>query len=377
MECVVLEPDEIRVDAPDEITHDARQSMISSLSIKNFRCFKTVDLRDLGQFNFIVGDSGSGKTALIEALFLPGNGARVPLLYRGNRGMVTPEFSAVKQAYESLFSDLFFELSTKLPIEIKLIGDHGNLRKTEISFQPLTERPLLPESELKSDPITDKIFTFRTTDADNKQSLQQVNLKGGINIGGEHKEANIGFFSSVGGGSTQTLAQMLSDIRINNVKNINEKIEETMQKLFPQISILSPELTGGVPEIYCKHVGLTKKVPLSLVSNGISKVLAMLLFIATHENGVVLIDEIENGIYFRTLPNLVSVIIQFCKQLNVQIFASTHSREFLESLSPLIEKDEKDFRLIRMEDNNDGSHTARIFKGENFAAALETGTEIR
>lgn len=374
MEYAVLEPDEIRVDALDEILHDAPRPMINSLSIKNFRCFKAVDLREFGRFNIIVGESGSGKTALMEALYLPGNGAGVPVIYRNTRGMMTPNFSPAKQAYEALFSDLFFRLSTEFPIEIKLIGSHGNLRKTEISFQPLTERPLLPESELKGDTITDKIFTFKTTDADQQQSVQQVNLVGGITIGGKHKEANIGFFTSSGLGNAQVLAQMLSDIRKNNQE---EKIEKTMCKLFPQISNLAPELTGGFAEIYCKVEGLPKKVPLTLVSNGITKALTMLLFIATHPDGVVLFDEVENGIYYKTLPQLWDVIIQFCIELNVQVFASTHSQEFLEKLKPLIGKNENDFRLIRTEGNNDGIHSAKIFKGHNFYAALETGTEIR
>lgn len=374
MNCAVLESDEIRVDAGEEIPHDAPQPMISSLSIKNFRCFKSVELRDFGRFNIILGDSGSGKTALIEAIYLPGNGAGVPVIYRGLRGMATPPFSPAKQEYEALFSDLFYGFSIQSPIEIKLIGSYGNLRKAEISFQPLTERPLLPDGELKGDIITDKIFTSRTTDADQQQSVQQVNLAGSINISGKHKEANIGFFSTAGTGQPQVLAQMLSVLRKNNLER---DIEETMCKLFPQISNISPELTGGIGEIHCKVSGLPKRIPLTLVSSGMSKVMSMLLFIATHPDGVVVIDEIENGIYYKTLSKLWGVIIQLCEAVNVQIFATTHSKEFLESLVPHIEKREQDFRLIRTEVGNDGSHTAKIFKGENFAAALETGTEIR
>lgn len=375
MKSAVFEPDEIRVDARDEIPHDARQPMISSLSIKNFRCFKSIELNDFGRFNFIVGDSGSGKTALIEALFLPGNSAGVPLVYRNNRGMIIPQFSPAKQAYEAMFSDLFYGFSTESPIEIKLGGSYANLRKSEISFKPLTERPLLPKTELKGDVIADKMFTFITSDADNQKSVQQLNLTGSINNVGKHKEANIGFFSSVGtGGSSQMLAQMLSDIRINNN---DEKVEEIMHKLFSQITNFSPELTAGIPEIYCKVEGLPKKVPLALVSNGVNKVLAMLLFIATHADGVVLFDEVENGIYYKTLPKFWEVITEFCIALNVQLFASTHSHELLESLIPFIEKDEKDFRLIRTENGRDGGHTARISKGGDFLAALETSTEVR
>jgi hypothetical protein len=331
-------------------------------------------LHDFGRFNVIVGESGSGKTALMEALFLPGNGAGVPVTYRSNRGMIAPGFSSAKSEYEALFSDLFFKLSVESPVEIKIVGSHGNLRKTEMSFEPITERPLLPDTELKGSVITDKMFTFVTTDADNQRSVQQVNLQGAITSVGKHKEANIGFFSSSGVGYSQVLAQLLSALRIHAQE---EKIEKTMRKLFPEISNISPELTGGFGEIYCKVSALPKKVPLTLVSNGINKVLGMLLFIASHKDGVVLFDEVENGIYYKTLPELWSVITQFCTELNVQIFASTHSKEFLDKLMPLVEKNEEDFRLIRTESKNGGEHTAKIFKGGNFAAALETGTEIR
>jgi len=348
--------------------------MITSLSIENFRCFKKVELNDFGRFNLIVGDSGSGKTALLEAIFLPGNGAGVSINYRTNRGMVAHSFSPEKDAYEAMFSDLFFGFSTDIPIEIKLIGSYQNLRKAKISFQPITERPLLPEGELKGDKIADKLFTVRTTDADNKESVQQVNLKGNFNIGGEHKAASIAFFTSSSSADPRVLAQMLSDIRKNTA---DEQIEKTMHSLFPQISNLSPELTGGLGEIYCKVAGIRKKVPVTLVSNGMNKVLAILLFIATHQDGVVMVDEIENGIYYKSLPKMWEAIIQFCKDFNVQLFAATHSKECLQALTPFIEKAEKEFRLVKMEENDDGSHAAKIFKGANFSAALETGTEIR
>ena len=237
----------------------------------------------------------------------------------------------------------------------------------------MPERPLIPEGELKGDRIADKLFTVRTTDADNMESVQQVNLKGQFNVGGEHKVASIAFYTSSSSVDPRVLAQMLSDIRKSSA---DDQIETTMHSLFPQVSNLSPELTGGVAEIYCNVVGIKRKVPISLVSNGMSKVLAILLFIATHRDGVVLVDEIENGIYYKALPNMWAAIIKFCQSFNVQFFASTHSKECIETLVPFIEQDDQDFRLIRTESQN-GSHTARIFKGKNFSAALETGTEIR
>jgi len=62
----------------------------------------------------------------------------------------------------------------------------------------------------------------------------------------------------------------------------------------------------------------------------------------------------------------------------VQLFISTHGIECLDALKPLLtEENLGHFRLIRMEELKPGIHTARIFKGEDFQAALETSSEFR
>jgi AAA15 family ATPase/GTPase len=44
--------------------------MIKSLSVSNFRGFKSVDLANLPKFNVLIGSSGSGKTAFLESIWL-------------------------------------------------------------------------------------------------------------------------------------------------------------------------------------------------------------------------------------------------------------------------------------------------------------------
>ncbi len=62
--------------------------MIKNLSVQNFRCFKKVELTGLGVINLIVGPNGTGKTALLEAIFIHlGSGGQVGLALRQQRGL--------------------------------------------------------------------------------------------------------------------------------------------------------------------------------------------------------------------------------------------------------------------------------------------------
>ncbi len=91
--------------------------MITSFDIRNFRCFDALKQTGFKRFNFIVGDSGTGKTALLEALFLTGgSNAEIYLRVRRFRGFGEAGIellSGTKSAYESLFRDLFFRFEHK------------------------------------------------------------------------------------------------------------------------------------------------------------------------------------------------------------------------------------------------------------------------
>ena len=44
--------------------------MYKSFRVKNFRCFKDLQINDLGRVNLIAGKNNTGKTALMEAMYL-------------------------------------------------------------------------------------------------------------------------------------------------------------------------------------------------------------------------------------------------------------------------------------------------------------------
>ena len=109
-----------------------------------------------------------------------------------------------------------------------------------------------------------------------------------------------------------------------------------------------------------------------------NKYIAIVMSILSNPGGVLLVDEIENGFYYKFLTPMLRTIIKLCDDENVQIIASTHSYEFLQALLPIIEEGEKEehFSLLRAT-REDTQCTLKYIRGTAYRAALEQGFEVR
>ncbi|MFM6844975.1 MAG: AAA family ATPase [Dolichospermum sp.] len=96
-------------------------------------------------------------------------------------------------------------------------------------------------------------------------------------------------------------------------------------------SIISIEtMTIGEGNIWVKKEG-KKRLPLSLFGDAINRIADIILRIVNNENSIILIDEIENGIHHSNQVAFWTILYRLAKELNVQIFATTHSLEMIKS----------------------------------------------
>ena len=117
-------------------------------------------------------------------------------------------------------------------------------------------------------------------------------------------------------------------------------------------------------------------MPVAMVSGGIHKLFLILLGIASQSKGVILIDEIENGIYYKGFQAFWEALHRFSIDNNAQLFVSTHSWECLKAAAEVNEKFPDDFSLVQLSQEG-GISTARNVKGEDAANAIEHGIEVR
>jgi predicted ATPase len=114
------------------------------------------------------------------------------------------------------------------------------------------------------------------------------------------------------------------------------------------------------------------------MGDGLLRVLAFASALARSPGGVVLIDEIENGLHYSVMTPLWSAIERISRQLNVQVFATTHSDEMLRAVVEAVQAAGclTDLRAYRFDRSGPTTRVAE-YSGELLLAADQASMEVR
>jgi AAA15 family ATPase/GTPase len=118
--------------------------------------------------------------------------------------------------------------------------------------------------------------------------------------------------------------------------------------------------------------------PLSLKSlgDGIYRLFHIILALVNAKDGILLIDEFENGLHWKIHPKVWDVVFRLSEKLNVQVFATTHSSDCIRGFETAW-REHLDagtfFRLDVKEDNV----KATYYNHETLKDALVADVEVR
>lgn len=295
------------------------------------------------------------------------------------RGLVAAVAATDYRMVESLAIDNFrcfqhLGLHGLKAVSVNLIGSPENTREVRVHYRP-DDTLTLPLDTGALDSTVVIPITFEWTDSIGKKSIAQPTITDkGFSMGAVGHALRAAFFNSISlyDGPAEAAAQF-SEL---SQRNQSDRVVAALSNVFPFIGNMSVEVSGGIPMLYCSTPHLSVKEPVALASAGTTKLLNIMLGIASQPKGIVLIDEIENGFYFNTMPKVWETILAFCSEFDVQVFASTHSMECLRSVLGQLKGNEGSFCLLRTE-KLDGVNEIKQFDGTHFEAALEEGFEIR
>ena len=77
------------------------------------------------------------------------------------------------------------------------------------------------------------------------------------------------------------------------------------------------------------------RVPIAGFGDGLHRALLLACALVRCRKGVLLIDEIDDGLHYSLLPKLWRFLVEGARELDVQVFATTHSKDCLEAIDLL------------------------------------------
>ncbi len=356
--------------------------MYRKIKIENFRGINLLEFKEPKQFNLIVGENNSCKTTVLESIFIltgPTN-PYLPLTTNVFRGFhLTTDYS---------WSLIFNRLNTQLPL--KLYGEVIKPgEKRYLTIKPLKEKAIPKPGEISGhfvgessgtapiDRINGLSYEYSIKKGSSKETLKfssYIKWTGKElqrNLPEDYEDSLKGIFINANYGFSDNTR------RFNNIqiKKQEGKILKILQKIEPDIHDLS---VGSDDILYC-DVGFNELVPVNIVGEGINRLLSIILAIYEASNGILLIDEVENGFHYSSLPFLWEAIFESAREFNVQVFATTHSFENIKAYSSIYDKLEgkKDnMGLFRIEKQKD-KHELVTITHEMLKTTLENDLEVR
>ena len=348
--------------------------MFTGFRVRNFRALDDLNVERLGRINLITGRNNSGKTTLLEAVFLLSGAGNPHMALNANvvRGFDSPPGPAVADTF---WKPIFSALDLSKTVEIS--GRHVSLGSLSLNISHERSGTVeLPFKEADGSPIADRtsanglLFAFKKASAAETQGRIRLTA-GGIQI--ESPDSRLPFVAvilSSRTGNPQEDAMRLGQLRTRKQGGL---VVDAISTVEPRLKSVEDNTASGSPMIW-GDIGLPELVPLPAMGEGMTRIARIILAISAAPNGIVLIDEVENGLHHSVLGKVWQSIEAAATQFNAQVIASTHSFECVEAAYRSL--DTSSFLVHRLEELEGTIHCVS-YGPDEMEAAVSHSLEVR
>jgi len=361
------------------------------LEIENFRGIKSLEIDALARVNLFVGRNNCGKTSVLEAAFLLTGMSNPTLIPRIEnwRGLVPNESSDLKNFFYDQKHNEGFTLSGRQRTEsreLNVTPVYGDFDVGQVVSAPSNGGDTIRDG----DPIKSAVFSTaieQSLTGLKSEFVFQSHVDNKNQKGYQHK-ATIRLVKSEDTPfrieldekyEEPTLALFLHGSYSPNLvdRMLNEKHKDVilnwLQPIEPKVQDIRINMNGVV----MVDIGMDNFLPINHLGDGVVRILNMLSYIYSVKNGILMIDEVENGLHVSSIEYMWEMVLESSKQNNTQIFMTTHSSDVIKGLS-LALKDKSDsvagFWLSKFDDDRTKAYR---YSPDRLEKALDAGIDIR
>ncbi len=335
--------------------------MLDSLQIEGFRCFERFEVKDLARINLLVGTNNCGKTALLEALTLwwtaaapdaledvmkrrdehltktqGGLDLAVRHLFHGHRAEPGQAFTIMgRRNRRNQGFQVSIEEEPGLDESVDEHGQHTLFPGAEPTDTEPREGPLILRVNVTDDRRTD-------TSTDLRNYSVRLTAEGDLPVRvlrrmPRPKKGPLAVLIPTRSLSRGVVASMFGNIVLTEEE---QRIIDALRIIDPSIERLA--LAGGDAEtsggsgLFVRCKGQVERIPIGSMGDGIWRLLSLCLALVQARGGTLLVDEIDTGLHFSAMSEMWKLVIETAQRLDVQVFATSHSRDCYESLAAVL-----------------------------------------
>ena len=360
---------------------------LPSINVQRFRAIRHLSLPELARVTLFVGQNNAGKTSLLEAvrLFSAANPLSVlATVLRERSGIrfsparrlsatldvAVEDLEAAVAAARSIFHGTYSgaedtvqidgpreRLVLSLPWSSRISkDDRGRLVELELFLGPSSPLIQIDRGARKWELTYDLLMRRRSV----------VVRRGAMPA----------VFIPAQGMSGAAIASFWDRVADDGYA---ADVEEVLRTMVPGLERVYLVGAGGsqLRTVALQIRGLRRLVPIANMGDGTNRVFAVALALVSAREGLVLIDEVENGLHHSVQDQVWTAIFSLAAQMGTQVLATTHSWDTVVGFQSAANRYAAAGLLYRLEQETDGSIYVERYTQHEVGIAAEQQIEVR
>ena len=362
------------------------------LLIEGFRGFRKLQISQLGRVTLITGKNNTGKSSVLEALQIHTQNAAPEIINsilisreEGIRGKETdpPSPDSEKEFHVSaLFHGLPSLFEDFRPIVIAT-NEGSSLKKLRLGVERVTDKnvndrqiELFARNEGFFEEHLEMLALVARTEKRSfswpLENLHRFRSRVPLRTGRARMPCIV--VNALGGGGTDELGSLWDEISLGEDENEVIKALQIIDSNITAVSMIGGERFSRTAFVRAKN--LPRRVPLRSFGDGLNHLFAMILSLLNARGGLLLIDEFENGLHHTVQFAAWRMIFQLSSRLKIQVFATSHSWDAVETFQKVASDFPETGVLLRLTRRGNEIIPTK-FSGSELAVVTRDRIEVR
>lgn len=184
------------------------------------------------------------------------------------------------------------------------------------------------------------------------------------------------FVSPYGGERTANLGPLYDKIAGTDLEDDLVKALTIIDTDIVNVRMVGGESTRQSRTAIVRSNAFPRPVPLRSFGDGLNRLFGIVLSLVNAKDGLLLIDEFENGMHHTVQLEVWRGIFRLSKLLNVQVFATSHSWDSIETFQKAADEDPEEGVMVRLTRKGEAV-VPTLFQEKELAVVTRERIEVR